>query len=203
MRRKNERKAITAAVVFCLFISSAYAETVQLDLFSIGCPNLFSHNDSWTSNIDIGVQFSQIDSVYMDWAGGITAGLAIDYDDPCNPFPMDVGIKAYFPSPISISATLWGGEPNYPNPEPFDIQTDFGLSPFDTWDPFLDGSASFSLYYTELVLLNSVYIEHGSIDLTKANLVVEGVIVPDPSTLILFGLSAIFMRKRLNFKQAS
>jgi len=35
MKRKNERKAIIGAVLFCMFIPLACAETVQLDLFSI------------------------------------------------------------------------------------------------------------------------------------------------------------------------
>jgi hypothetical protein len=110
MRRKNERKAVTVAVIVCIFVHFAYADTVQLDLFSVGCPSLFDPNHSWSSNIDLGVQFSRIDSVYMDWAGGITAGLAVNYDDPDNPFPLDVGIGAGFLSGINTIADYWGGK---------------------------------------------------------------------------------------------
>ena len=86
----------------------ARADTVELDLFSIGCRHTYDFNSPyWQTNFNLGVTFTQISHVYINWSGGITAGLAIDYDDPCNPFPREVGIYAGLGFPRMTE--VWGG----------------------------------------------------------------------------------------------
>jgi hypothetical protein len=207
MERKNARKAITAAVLFFIFIPLAYADTVQLDLFSIGCPSLFDPNHSWSSNIDLGVQFSQIDSVYIDWAGGITAGLA-QYFDPItfepigDPVPKDVSIAASLGSNPSPRATnIWGGEPNYPAPEPFNSLSKFNLFSDSSWSDLLDGQGTITIGYGKLIMINGTYIEDGFITLTNATLVVDGTIVPEPATILLL-TAGIIIARRKSFKKS-
>ena len=85
------------------------ATIVELDLLSLGCPTEFSHDSPlWQKDFDLGVKFIEITNVYMDWSGGITAGLAIDYDYPNEPFPLDVAISAYLDMPIDAGTSVWG-----------------------------------------------------------------------------------------------
>ncbi len=197
MRRKNERKAIIVTVLVCVFITLAYADTVQLDLFSVGCPSLFDTNNSWSSGIDLGVQFSQIDSVYMDWAGEITAGLAIYYDDPNNPFPMDVSIAASLGSnPWPRATKVWGGEETYPEPEPFSSLSEFSLLSGSSWSDLLDGQGTITIGYGKAIMTNGNYIEDGFVTLTDATLVVDGIIVPEPSTVLLLTAGIVIVRRK-------
>lgn len=198
----NKRRVLQILLA-AMFVCPALGESVQLDLFTLGCTTLFDPNHSWTSDIDLGVEFSQIDHVYMDWAGQITAGLAVTWDDPENPFPLEVGIRASLGSnPWPRLTEVWGGEPNYPEPEPFDCLSEFGSSG-STWSDLLDGQGTLALSYKESVFGGSGrYIEPGSISLTSATLIVEGVVIPEPATITLLLIGAFAIRRK-SFKKHS
>jgi hypothetical protein len=59
----------------------------------------------------------------------------------------------------------------------------------------LDGQGKISLSYQEAVGIDLTYVEHGSVVLDSAKLIVEGVI-PEPATALLFTLGGLFFRKR-------
>ena len=192
---KTQSIAIIAIMVLGL-TGPSEAVIVELDLLSLGCPTEFNHDTpNWQADFDLGVEFIEITNVYMDWSGSITAGLAIDYDHPDEPFPLDVAISAYLDMPIHAGTSVWGGEATYPAPEPFDRQSDFELFGLGTWSGLLDGQAKIWLYYESLIIVEGRYIESGSITLDRANLVVEGV-VPEPASLLLFGTGAIVLLTR-------
>ncbi|MBN1392101.1 MAG: PEP-CTERM sorting domain-containing protein [Sedimentisphaerales bacterium] len=174
----------------------ALGDTVELNLFSLGCPTAFDHNSQyWTSDFDLGVTFTEITNVYIDWSGEITAGLVVRNSDPCNPFPRDVAISTYLDMPIDAGASAWGGQDTYPTPEPFERQSDYQLFGLGTWSGLLDGRATIWLYYETLMIGEGYYIKSGSIILNKANLVVEGVI-PEPSSLCLIGLGGLWIIRK-------
>ncbi len=103
--------ALIIAAVTLGFAGLAGADTIELDLFDFGCPTEFDYNAPyWQTDFDLGVTFTEITNVYIDWSGEITAGLAVNDTDPCNPFPLDVGIRASLsndPLPRAITET-WG-----------------------------------------------------------------------------------------------
>jgi len=195
-------KKIILVIVFgtliFTFIGTAKADTFELNLFDLGCPGAFDHNSqSWSSEFDLGITFTEITNVYIDWSGEITAGLAVYDYDPCNPFPLDVAITAYLDMPIHAGTSVWGGEDTYPIPELFERQSDFTL--WGTWSGLLDGQATIWLYYETLGIVDGHYIKSGSIALDRANLVVEGT-VPEPSSLFLIfsgGLWIIHRSQRI------
>lgn len=179
--------AIGFVILVLDFAGMAKADIVELNLFDVGCPTAFNHNSQyWTSDFDLGVTFTEITNVYMDWSGEITAGLAIHYADPCTLFPLDVAISTYLDMPIDAGTSVWGGQDTYPAPEPFERQSDYQLFGLGTWSGLLDGKATIWLYYEPLIISEGCYIESGSIVLDRANLVVEGV-VPEPASLLLLG----------------
>jgi len=106
---------VIATVILVLvlgFAGISDADIVELDLFSIGCPTEFNwDNQYWQADFELGVEFFEIDNVYMDWSGEITAGFATDPTKPVpQPFPLDVGIGAYLGSnPWPRLVSVWGG----------------------------------------------------------------------------------------------
>src|SRR4030042_1785920 len=161
---------------------TALGDTVELPL---NCAGIYDVNTPpWTMDFDLGVTFSKISRVYIDWSGEITAGRAIYYSDPCNPFPQEVGIYASLgDNPYSRYAPVLGGEQTYPAPEPFNSVSEFILIGPSTWSDLLDGQGKIRILYTEDIISNGIYIEHGSVVLDSARLVFEGTVIPEPATL--------------------
>ncbi|NIP24612.1 MAG: PEP-CTERM sorting domain-containing protein [Phycisphaerae bacterium] len=85
---------------------------------------------------------------------------------------------------------LWG-EATYPEPESFDLQSEFGLPGSTTWSDLLDGQGKIAIDYAVLGGPYVIYVESGFIDLSSAILIVEGTPVPEPATVILLALGVI------------
>ena len=186
-------------VIMVLGLSgTSEATIVELDLLSLGCPTELNYDSTfWQTNFDLGVTFVEISHVYMDWSGSITAGLAIDYDNPDEPFPLQVGLLAYLEKPPNWHyAQVWGGEATYPNPEPFDVLSEIHAL---NWPDLLDGQSHIEIEYQEVGGIFGEYIKHGTITLDKAILRVEGT-VPEPATLFLLGLGGLMLRSRKSLR---
>ncbi len=192
---------ITGVITLVLvlgFVGMADADTVELDLFSLGCPTEFTFdNPYWQANFDLGTGFIEISHVYIDWSGGITAALVQQLDpqtlEPIGePFPIDVGIYAGLSYPPLRITDIWGGQATYPTPEPFDCLSEI---PAMSWADLLDGTNAVTLGLTEAVSPYGRYVEHGSILLDKATLVVEG-IIPEPASIFLLAVGAFGLRAR-------
>jgi hypothetical protein len=187
------KNAIIAIIL--AMAGAALGDTVELPL---NCAGTYDINTPYrTIDFDLGVTFSEISHVYIDWSGEITAGRAIYYTDPCNPFPLKVGIYAGFYPPFR-HAEAWGGEQTYPSPEPFDSISEIKPS---IWSDLLDGQGNIGIQYEELAWVygsyGGEYIEHGSVMLDNATLIVEGTVIPEPATFILLalGFTQIIRRK--------
>jgi len=189
-------KIAAISVLVVLFgITGADADIVELDLFDLGCQTLYDPSSPyWSTDFDLGVTFIEISNVYIDWAGEIAAGLAIDYRNPGEIFPEDVGISAAIGLSLSFRHTgvLERGKATYPDPEPFDYRSEFvyGTMP---WSELLDGRGTIWIKYHEIIMVGGTYIESGSIVLNEGRLIVEGVI-PEPATGLLLGIGIILVR---------
>lgn len=64
-------KIIAIISLIVLFsITPAVADTVELDLFDLGCQPVYDFESTyWTTDFDLGVTFIEISNVYIDWAG--------------------------------------------------------------------------------------------------------------------------------------
>jgi hypothetical protein len=80
----------------------------------------------------------------------------------------------------------------------FDWLSEIELLGTASWSDLLDGQGTVWIYYKEAVLSEGWYVEHGSVDLTSAALVVDGTIVPEPATLLLVSFGAFFVRNQLH-----
>jgi hypothetical protein len=103
-------------------------------------------------------------------------------------------------NPYFRGTKVYGGENYYPAPEPFDSRSDFELTGSSTWSDLFDGQGAIGIEYTEYGMLFGRYIEHGSVVLDRAILVVEGTIVPEPSMFLLLTLGVFGIRAKQHNK---
>lgn len=195
---------IAGICIMAVFVLPADAAIVHLDLLTLGCQTTYDPDSTeWTADFDLGITFSQISHVYIDWSGEIIGGLGQKYDlqsgEPVgDPFPLPSGIYAYMGSnPYLRNADMFGGVATYPNPEFFDQLSEIELLVPSTWSDLLDGTGKIYIGYQETILWdNEHYIEHGSVTLDKAVLVVDGTVVPEPASISLLALGGIGIRLR-------
>ena len=187
---------LAAIILFVFATLPAHADLVELDLLAIGCPTYHDFDTpQWSYNFDLGVQFSNIQHVYMDWSGEITGGLA-DHIGNLDPYPAPVYIRAVIGSPPDwMHSSVDGGWTTYPDPELFSENTEFmyETSPFYL---LFDGKHDIKISYREYIILDGWYVEHGSVSLTKAKLVVEGTIIPEPSSFLTICLGGLILKTK-------
>ena len=185
-------KITAISVLVVLFgITAANAAIVELPLGAEGRYDV--NSGSWEMDFDLGVTFTEISHVYIDWSGEIMAGLAVDPMRPGpQPFPLDVGISAYLgANPWPRLAAVYGGEATYPEPEGFDFQSEFALPGAPIWSDLLDGQGTIEIGHVVLGGPYLIYVEFGFVVLNEATLVVEGTPVPEPATIIFLALGVL------------
>lgn len=131
--------ASISGLVLLLSITGVDADIVELPL---DCEGRYDVNTPyWEMDFDLGITFTEISHVYIDWAGEIMAGLAYNPSMPGpQPYPCDVGIYASLGSnPYLRRITVWGGDVTYPEPQVFDFRSEFELPPSTTWSDLLSG----------------------------------------------------------------
>ncbi|NIP52391.1 MAG: hypothetical protein GWN67_09830 [Phycisphaerae bacterium] len=104
-------KIFEISFLFITFvITSADAAIVELPLAAEGRYDVNSVH--WEMDFDLGITFTEISHVYIDWSGEMMAGLAIDHTTPGpQPFPLDVGLHASLGSnPWPRLTDVYGGK---------------------------------------------------------------------------------------------
>ena len=152
----------------------------------------------WETNFDLGVTFSEITNVYIDWSGSIT-GSVLERDSNGARATLDTGVYTYLGSnPRTRSVDIYGGKATYPDPDPFDLVSQVDVGPYSTWSDLLDGTGHVDIGVTYSSVDDFSYVEYGLVQIDSAVLLVEGTVIPEPATLVLLGIGAAFAswRKR-------
>ena len=184
---------LTSILVLLFGVNLANAAVIELPLACAG--DYDSNTPDWTTDFDLGVSFTEITNVYIDWSGEITGGLVTRIRDP-EPSPADVLIHASLGSnPTPRYANVWGGEATYPAPELFGGVSQFELSGSDSWSDLLDGQGTILIKYQELIIIDGSYVEFGSVTLDQATLIVQGTLVPEPMTLCFLAMGVLALRR--------
>jgi len=189
------KRAMLMIVATALVLAISVPADATIIEVPLDCAGVYEASTGpWTTEFDLGVEFTEISHVYIDWSGAITGGLAVDGSNPDEPFPMDVGIGAYLESaPNWRHTTHWGGAETYPEAEAFDVESEFiyGSMP---WSELFDGRGVITIEYNEAIIVGGTYVEGGSVLLDSARLVVDGTIVPEPTTVALLSVGVICLR---------
>ena|GEM_PF-2401894 len=194
--------SITVIGILGLIVSQTQATLVEWELPGEFIREYNYEDPSLSTNFNVGVTFSSISRVYIDWSGGITAGLAQDcHPVTCEPIgdphPEEVAIYASLGfNPNLRREEIWGGVSTYPNPETFDSLIEFELPVSTTWSDLLDGMGTIGIGYTETIFLNGYYIEHGNVALDDATLIIDGAVIPEPSMIILLTTGCVYILHR-------
>jgi hypothetical protein len=182
-------------VVLGLWTGSLRAEIVSLNLFDLGCQEFYDFNSSsWTTNFDLGITFTEISNIYVDWSGEITGGLAVKMGS--EPFPIDVGINASLGFNPYRHALVRGGETTYPDAETFDLLSEVESAVPSTWSDLLDGQGTITVEYTEIIITFGQYVVHGNVVLSSATIIVDGVPVPEPAAILFLTLGSLLLTRR-------
>ena len=189
---------LAAAII--LFIGNNLPANVTIE-FPLDCAGTYNVGQGWSTDFDLGVEFTDISHVYIDWEGEMTASLARFFDNPDNLVPVDSAISAVlgeYPSWRYI--TIPGGESTYPSPESCNINAEFlyGSMPLSE---LYDGKGKIRISYTVFSLTQVIYDEYGQVTLNNAKLVIDGIPIPEPTTFILVSIGLLgirLSRKKLN-----
>lgn len=192
-----------AIVVFSIIAILCLSATAGADIieFPLNCAGTYDVNTPvWRYNFDLGVMFSEISRVYIDWSGEIYGGLLGMVGRPdTDTIPIDGSLYAQFSYPPMRTAIVSRGDSTYPNPEPFDIRSEFLPSGTSRWNDLLDGMGTISIYYPKRDpwIPEFFVIDYGSAVLNNSMLVIEGTVIPEPSTLLLFsvGMFGIWIKR--------
>lgn len=143
---------------------------------------------------DLGAAFQEIDDIYFNWSGDITAGLCtLREDTSATPWPVAASFYAYVTNSGIIEVE--GGESTYPNPESFNSVMTFSGQP---WPDLLDGTGvvTIELYWT--IPFSWLPVEEPSGTLDHAALIIDGTLVPEPSiaTLLCAALAVVGLRSK-------
>lgn len=193
------RLIFVCALAFFSSVEISRAEIISLDLLAQGCPTEWQYDTPcWQTDFDLGVSFSEISHVYVDWSGELTGSLVETWymgSQTTQQIPMDMGLIAGFDSMRRTS--IYGGKEDYPDSVTFNYQSEIVLWPstiFPDWTDILDGTGTFSFHSSYVGEIHDpevylIFLDYGSVTLTSAALVIDGVLVPEPSSLVLFCLA--------------
>ena len=195
----KKRINLVGVVTACVLLLAG--PTVNAEIITYELPPAFereyNYNDPYLQmDFDLGVTFTEISNVYIDWSGEITAGLAIFYSNPDEPFPLDVGIYASLGFNPSLRRTeIWKGAESYPDAELYDELSEIKSTTGATnWSDLLDGQGTITVGYTEYIIIDGHYTESGLVTLDNATLTVNGILVPEPATILLLGFGGLILR---------
>ena len=183
-------KGMVLLGVLLLGASAAGGAVVEVPL---DCAGHYESGDLWTGQFDLGLEFSQIDNVYVDWSGEITAGLVDAFGGEIEPNEIRDGefVLRLYEGDIEFGRALnLAGEATYPDPEAFDEQTVFE---YLNYSRLLDGQAEVEIRLHLGTHIGDIPYEGPSGDILAATLFIEGTIVPEPVTTVMLICGAGYM----------
>ena len=186
---------LVTSVLVLLTTGNVRATIIELPL---DCAGTYSLNDTWSTEFDLGVEFTDIAHVYINWEGEFS-GAKVKYfnTEPVSESPIDVVLTSLIGNyEVNRQVSIWGGKLSYPTPQIFNLCSEYIIGNME-WLELFDGKNNVIIDF-ELLFTSGNYIEYGFVEINNAKLVVDGNLVPEPVTILLlaFGACGILSRKK-------
>jgi hypothetical protein len=189
---KRRMKIMYVLALFLIGISSL----ANAEIFTVELPEFLGPWDEAIymkpASFDFGTSFLQIYDVRIQLEGAFTAGLAhgdglVIPEDVWSDVPGAIDVY------MDAGDGLWGtGSLVYESPLFMDESLEQSLGA--TWDFLLDGTDQVNLSFGSAGGAPIwIIVNEPTVDITDAYLVVNG-IVPEPATIFLFAIGAMFLR---------
>lgn len=182
-------KIIFVPVAAILFIHATPSQGAIFEV-PLACEGEYVLSDTWNTDFNLGTSFTEITNVYISWSGEITASqdwlFVVAYQFVASLYELD-------PHDYYSRAYVAGGVDTYPDAEPFNLESVFGD---DDWSLLLDGQSSIEISFWDTIHPLGSSGNDGTGTLNPATLVIEGNVVPEPGTVLLFGIGGLVLRKR-------
>jgi len=173
----------------------ARADIITVPLTELAGP--VGRHPNWdVIDVDLGVTFSEIQSVKIQVSGTITPGLGCGdgVERPVLPYFEIPGIIEIFMDHPAIGSCITTIGPFDGG---FSVEQFLECTYDANWDILLDGQEELIAHITSnLIVIGGTTLEYPTADISQATLIVEAVVIPEPSTLLLLGFGAIALRKR-------
>ena len=182
-------KIIFVLVAVILFIHATPSQAAIFEV-PLACEGEYILSDTWNTDFNLGTAFTEITNVYISWSGEITASqdwlFVVAYQFVASLYELN-------PHDYYSRAYVMGGVDTYPDAEPFNLESVFDN---DDWSLLLDGQSSIEISFWDTIHPLGSDGNDGTGTLNPATLVIEGNVVPEPGTVLLFGLGGLLLRRR-------
>ncbi|MBN1435956.1 MAG: PEP-CTERM sorting domain-containing protein [Sedimentisphaerales bacterium] len=188
-------------ILMLLLLITAQSALANTYPYPLNCAGTYDENsDVWEHDFDLGVTFTEITQVSIQWSGEATAGIFI-YNNPPGEVLVDSEMLATLVlNPGFATAVAGAGVAEYPDPEQFSCESIFtGLSP-DEIATLLDGTGKIIIERNLIVtsIGGGSYLSHGEVSLNDATLIIEGTLVPEPTgmLMLLLGTTSLLRKNK-------
>lgn len=184
-------KNLILIALVTIAIATANATIIEIPLDITG---QYDFRSARSSSFDFGVSFSQINDIYIDWSGQVV-GAELQMGGVTGT-QFVATLYESDPQSYYARASVYGGRTTYPTPEPFNLQSSFTD---EGWAEFYDGQGNIKIWFGDSFHPDMI-VSQPTGQINSATLVIDGVIVPEPMTIILFGTGSLFVfrKKRHN-----
>jgi len=157
-------RASVIGAVAAVLVGLCTAEGAIVEL-ALPCAGRYDwQTPSCTVDFDLGVQFSEISRVYIEWSGEMMGWLVTDMVTPAYRPPYPINMQVFFDlgsNPTIRGGTVKGGRITYPEPEQFDGLIEMTLPDGSTWSDLLDGTGQLTLWTWHASVIEVGSVEPG------------------------------------------
>ena len=197
------KREVCFPIIVC-FLSLIYAEAAVVPI-PLDCSGTYVDGAEWSTELNLNEQFSQINSLSIQWSGSVTSETYYAISGPHTPSVVRPGA---FIANLSKSNPDSGIGQAVSDQSQSDLYFNNPLEPFSGTDAItisssklhylLEGPVTLSISPGGIGIILGIYAPYDASDgvIDSAVLLVDGTLIPEPATIILLGLGGLILKRR-------